>query len=86
MNILKLAAQIFLIYLLYRLVVSFIIPAVKTVRTFRKQFSQMQEGTSKPFKQNPTNNSTNGQSQPKTEPQAVKTKEGEYIEFEEVKD
>lgn len=65
---------------------SFIIPAVKGVRRFRKQFSQMQEGMNKPFQQNPTNNSTGAQPQPKPEPQAVTTKEGEYIEFEEVKD
>lgn len=83
MNIFKLAAQILLIYILYRVIVNFVIPAYRSIKRFRSQFQQVQERMNQQ-QQNQQRQAQQPQSAPKQE---VKPQpEGEYIEFEEVKD
>ncbi|MDQ6764302.1 MAG: hypothetical protein M3015_16980 [Bacteroidota bacterium] len=78
MNILRLAGELFLIYILYKLIFEFIIPVYQSTKKIKKQFgdiqSKMQEDMNAYAKQQSS-------AQPKTE----KTKEGDYIDFEEVK-
>ena len=80
MNLIRLAAQIFLIYLVYKLFVNVIIPIYRSSKQIKKQFGEMQE-----HMQN-----MQGQARSQTPPaeQTQKTttkKEGDYIDFEEVK-
>lgn len=81
MNLFKLAAQLILIYILYRLVVNFIIPTYRNIKRFRKQFKQMQQQFEQQQRQ-----AYMQQTQPKkNEEKPAAAKEGEYIEFEEIK-
>ena len=80
MNIFKLAAQIFLIYLLYKLIVEFIIPVYKSTRKFKKQFGEMQSKMNEQMNKGPQTNQTNVP----PEVRATTEKEGDYIEFEEL--
>ncbi len=81
MNLFKLAAQIILIYILYRLVVNFVIPTYRNVKRFRKQFKQMQQQ----FEQQQRQAQMQQTQQPKAPDKTAQPKEGEYIEFEEIK-
>ena len=80
MNIFKLAGQIFLIYLLYKLITEFIIPVYRSTRKFKKEFGEMQS------KMNEQMNRGQQANQPGPTPEVnTKTeKEGDYIEFEEL--
>ncbi len=80
MNIFRIAAELFLIYLLYKFIFDFIIPVYESSKKIKKQFGEMQEKM-----QNNMNQYQNQQkpAQPPT-PKPVQ-KEGDYIEFEEVK-
>ena len=80
MNIFKLAAQIFLIYLLYKVITEFIIPLYKSTKRFKKQFGEMQS------KMNEQMNKGQQSQQPSPKPEVTTnaTKEGDYIEFEEI--
>ncbi len=81
MNLIRLAAQIFLIYLVYKLIVNVIIPIYRSTKQIKKQFGDMHENRQ---------NMQQGQRPSPTPPpeQTAKTtkvkKEGDYIEFEEV--
>lgn len=78
MNILRLAGELFLIYILYKLIFEFIIPVYQSTKKIKKQFGDIQSKMQKDM-----NAYANQQSsaQEKTE----KTKEEDYIDFEEVK-
>lgn len=78
MNILRLAAEIFLIYILYKLIFDFIVPVYQSTKKIKKQFGEMQSKM-----QQDMNSYSNAQ--PSDPPGAQKTKEGDYIEFEEIK-
>ena len=82
MNILRLAFELFMLYLLYKLVFDFIIPVVKTTKQVKKQFgdmsAQMQE------KMNQHQQQTNNFTAPK-KPEAATSKNDDYIDFEEIK-
>lgn len=71
-------AEIFLIYLLYKLIFDFIIPIYESSKKIKKQFGEMQDKM-----ENDINNYQNRQKTSSTA-QATK-KEGDYIDFEEVK-
>ena len=74
--------DIILVYLLYRFIVGFIIPVVRTTSHVKKQFNSMKEQmeTQQAGQQN-GRSSVNGVDQkPKYDV------EGEYIKFEEIKD
>ncbi len=83
MNLIKLASQIFLIYLVYKLVVNVIIPIYRSTKQIKKQFGEMKENM-----QNMQQGKFNGQTPPvnQTQPTSpIPEKDGDYIEFEEVK-
>lgn len=76
----KIIFYAFLIYLLYRLVVGFIIPVYRTTRQVKKGFREMNERMRQHTEQF---HQQNGAAQM---PKAENTKPGDYIDFEEVKD
>lgn len=78
MNIFRLAAEIFLIYLLYKLIFEFVVPLYQSTKKIRRQFSEMQEKM-----QQDSHNFTSGRQASGPSPAAKK--EGDYIEFEEIK-
>jgi hypothetical protein len=71
-------AEIFLIYLLYKLIFDFIIPIYESSKKIKKQFGEMQDKM-----QNDIRNYQSTQHPPQKEP--APQKEGDYIDFEEVK-
>ena len=73
----------FLAYLAYRLIFHFIIPLYKTTKQVKKSFRNMQDQMQQhadPFGQRQAQNSQSQSKKP------GKTKVGDYIDFEEVKD
>lgn len=80
MSLLKLVAQIFLIYLLYRLIFNFIIPIYRSTKQIRKQFSEVQSKMKEQM-----NQQQNTQSPPQAETTVNNVEDADYIEFEEIK-
>ncbi|MEO6819668.1 MAG: hypothetical protein ABI204_08075 [Ginsengibacter sp.] len=80
MNIFKLAAQIFLIYLLYKLVTEFIIPVYRSTKNFKKTFNDVQSKMNEQMNKEQQQNTT----PPRPEVISKIEKEGDYIEFEEL--
>ena len=80
MNILRLAGEIFLIYVLYKLIFDFIIPVYNTTKKVKKQFGEMHN---KMQDQMNEFNRQQSKAQPET-PKAAK-KEEDYIDYEEIK-
>lgn len=78
MNIFRLAAELFLIYLLYKFIFEFVIPIYKSTKKIKKQFGEIHSKM-----QNDINQYQNRQTS--AEPPPKPKKEGDYIEFEEVK-
>lgn len=78
MNIFRTAAELFLIYILYKMIFEFIIPVYNSTKKIRKQFSDIQEKMQQDMNATNTRHSTQ-QPQPKVK------REGDYIEFEEIK-
>ena len=78
MNIFRIAAELFLIYILYKLIFEFIIPIYRSTKKIRKQFGEMQSKMQQDM-------NAYSKKQPAAEPEAKVKKEGDYIEFEEVK-
>ena len=78
MNIFRLAAELFLIYILYKLIFEFIIPIYQSTKKIKKQFGEMHAKM-----QQDMNTYDNRKTAPEPEPRVKK--EGDYIEFEEVK-
>ena len=77
---LRLAIELFILYLVYKLVFELIIPMAKTTKQVKKQFVDMSAQLQEKMKQQqaPTNTATKVPDQPKT-------KSEDYIDFEEVK-
>ena len=78
MNIFRTAAELFLIYILYKFIFEFIIPVYNSTQKIRKQFGEMQN------KMQQDMNATNTRNTTSQEEKKVK-REGDYIEFEEIK-
>ena len=78
MNIFRLAAELFLIYIFYKLIFDFIIPVYQSTRKIKKQFGDIQSKM-----QSDMNNFQNAQKA--TQQQSQEQEKGDYIEFEEVK-
>ncbi len=81
MNILRIAAEIFLLYLLYKLIFDFIIPIYVTSKKVKRQFGEMHAKMQDQMNQY---NQNGNHSNTKTSAKAVNKKE-EYIDYEEVK-
>lgn len=82
MNIIRLAGEIFLIYILYKLIFEFIIPIYQTTKKVKKQFGEMhnkmQDQMNKFNQQQAASSAANPQKE------ALK-KDEEYIDYEEIK-
>lgn len=81
MNVIRLAGEIFLIYILYKLIFEFIIPIYQTTKKVKRQFGEMHN------KMQEQMNTFNKQQSPGTstdKKEPVKSNE-EYIDYEEVK-
>ena len=77
MSIFRLAFELFILYLLYKLVFELIIPVVKTTKQVKKQFGEMHDKMNQQ-QENPSYRTKDTAAQPKT-------KNEDYIDFEEVK-
>jgi hypothetical protein len=78
MNIFRLAAELFLIYIFYKLIFDFIIPVYQSTKKIKKQFGDIQSKM-----QSDMESFQNAQKP--AQPGPRQEKEGDYIEFEEVK-
>ena len=78
MNIFRIAAELFLLYILYKLIFEFIIPVYQSTQKIRKQFGEMQNKM-----QQDMNDANTRNAQAYQEPKVKR--EGDYIDFEEVK-
>lgn len=76
----KALVQLFLLYLLYKLVFDFIIPLYQTTKQVKKKVTQMQKDMNDHIQQS---NTYQNNAAPKNQPAASKT--DDYIDFEEVK-
>lgn len=84
MNIIRIALEIFFIYLLYKFIFDFIIPVYESSKRIRKQFGDMQEKMQQDMNRYQNMNETRQQSAT-TSTQKEPKKEGDYIDFEEIK-
>ena len=78
MKLFELAAEIFVIYILYKFIFDFIIPIYNTTKKVKQQFGQMQEKMQEQMK-------TYNQQQPTQTTPKPKSANEEYIDYEEVK-
>jgi hypothetical protein len=78
MEIFRVAAELFLIYILYQLIFEFIVPVYQSTKKIRKQFGEMQSKMQQDI------NAAN-RTQASAQPEPMVKKEGDYIDFEEVK-
>ena len=77
MNIFRLAFELFILYLLYKLVFDFIIPVANATKKVKKQFGDMSAQMEEKMKQQ------RQQATQKTPPPS--SKQDDYIDYEEVK-
>ena len=85
-NILKLLFQLFLLYMLYKLVFEFIIPVYRASKRMKQDISQMQQKMQEQQQyNNPNGRRQDGFVEPKSKPATDKTSSKDYIEFEEIK-
>jgi len=80
MNIFRLAAELFLLYLLYKFIFDFIIPVYESSKKIKQQFGDMQDK----MQQN-VNQFQQRQQPEQPSPEKPAQKEGDYIDFEEIK-
>lgn len=84
MKFFETAAEIFLLYLLYKLIFDFIIPVYESSKKIKKQFGEMQEKMQNDMRSY-QNQQKAQQAQQATQQQKATSKEGDYIDFEEIK-
>ena len=82
MNIIRLAGEIFLLYILYKLIFDFIIPIYVASKKVKNQFGEMHSKMQEQMNQ--YNRQNTQQPQPSTTVKTEKKNE-EYIDYEEVK-
>lgn len=78
MKFFETAAELFLLYLLYKFIFDFIIPIYESSKKIKKQFGEMQEKM-----QNDLNQYQNAPKPQQQQP--TPKKDGDYIDFEEIK-
>jgi hypothetical protein len=79
MNIFKLAWELLVVYIIYKLIFGFIIPLYRSAKNMRQQFNDLQSKMQQ--QQQPGSVNAND-----AEIKQTPVKEGEYIEYEEVQD
>ncbi len=77
---LKVLLELFVLYILYKLVFDFIIPIYQTTKQVKKKVNEMQRNMNEQVNGQQQNQFTSASKEP-----SPKTKEDDYIEFEEVK-
>ena len=77
MKFFETAAELFLLWLIYKFIFDFIIPVYESSKRIKKQFGEMQEKMQNDMRQN--------QQQKPSQPEPASKKEGDYIDFEEIK-
>jgi hypothetical protein len=80
MNILRLAGEILLIYILYKLIFDFIIPIYQTTKKVKSQFGEMHNKM-----QEQMNAYNQQQNSPSQKPKQEEVKKEDYIDYEEIK-
>ena len=78
MNIFRIAAELFLLYILYKLIFDFIIPVYQSTQKMRNQIGEMQNKMHQDLKSAKARHEAD-QRTPKVK------REGDYIDFEEIK-
>ncbi len=78
-QILRLAGELILLYILYKLIFDFIIPVYQTTKKVKKQFGEMQNKMEEQMKRN-----SQQQTSPDNAPEKKPVNE-DYIEYEEIK-
>jgi len=78
-QILRLAGELILLYILYKLIFDFIIPVYQTTKKVKKQFGEMQNKMEEQMKRNNQQQTSTG-----TAPEKKPLNE-DYIEYEEIK-
>jgi len=87
MNILRLAGELFLLYILYKLIFDFIIPIYNTTKKVKNQFGEMHnkmQDQMNAFNQQQASSSSKGSPLGKTTANDPAKKE-DYIDYEEIK-
>lgn len=79
MSTIRLAFELFILYLLYKLVFELIIPVVKTTKKVKQQFGDLNAQMEAKMKEQQANATATKPTQP------AKPKNNDYIDFEEVK-
>jgi hypothetical protein len=82
MSIFKVIFELFVLYLLYKLVFDFIIPVYNTTKQVKKQFGTMQQNMQEQMKQQQEQYTHAAKTKPTATPHA---KADDYIEYEEIK-
>ena len=77
---LKLIFELFIIYLVYKLVFEFIIPVYNTTKQVKKKMNEMQQQM---YQQEKNNYQQREENAPKSKPTSVN--DSDYIDYEEVK-
>ena len=80
MNLLRLAGEILLIYILYKLIFDFIIPIYQTTKKVKSQFGEMHNKM-----QEQMNAFNQKQNSPSQKPKQEEVKKEDYIDYEEIK-
>ena len=83
MNIFRLAAELFLIYILYRLIFDFIIPIYHTTKKVKKQFGEMHNKMQDQMNAFNKQQASHSYREKTPSPEAVKKED--YIDYEEIK-
>jgi hypothetical protein len=76
MNVLRIAGELFLLYLLYKLIFNFIIPVYQSSIRIKKQFGEMQ---------NKMQEHTNNNQPPPVQKNSQSEIKEDYIDYEEIK-
>lgn len=77
---LKVIFELFLLYLLYKIIFDFIIPVYQTTKQVKQKVGEMQQRMNEQYKQQQTS-----QFNTKSEKEKPKTTKEDYIDFEEIK-
>lgn len=84
MNLFRLAIELFALYILYKLIFDFIIPVAKTGKEVKKQFDSMQSRMKEHMNQQESQQQESSNKFTNSNAEST-TKNGDYIEFEEIK-
>jgi hypothetical protein len=85
MNLIRIAFELFALYVLYKLIFDFIIPLVNTTKQVKKQFTEMNTQMQDKMKQQQYGGQAEKSNNTATTTPINKSKNDDYIEFEELK-